>query len=136
MIFDRQTLFSDAQAVTATAASTNTIDLGPIASGRKRRVGFGEKIPVVIQVVEDFDTLTSLTIAVQESDSASSGFADIATTGAIPVASLKAGYRASIDVIPRNQSKRFLRLNYTVTGTNASAGKVTAGVVLGDNSHG
>ena len=29
MIFDKQNLFSDAQAITADAASTNVIDLGP-----------------------------------------------------------------------------------------------------------
>lgn len=135
MIFDRQTLFSDAQAVTATAVSTNTIDLGPIATGRKRRVGLGEKIPVVIQVVEAFAGATSLTVSVQESDTESSGFADIATSVAVPVASLKPGYRFEIDVMPRNQSKRYIRLNYTVEGA-ATAGRVTAGVVLGDNSHG
>lgn len=135
MIFDKQTLFSDAQAVTATAASTNTVDLGPIATGYKRRVGLGEKIPVVVQVIEAFAGATSLTVAVQESDAPGSGFTDIATSVAVPVASLKPGYRFEIDVIPRNQSKRYLRLNYTVDGT-ATAGKVTAGVVLGDNSYG
>lgn len=137
MIFDRQSLLSDAQAVTANAASTNVIDLGPIATGYKRRVGLGKKIPLAIQVVEDFNTLTSLEIKVQGSDTENfSSAVDLATTGAIPVADLKAGYRASIDVIPRNQEQRYIRLSYVVDGTAPTAGKVTAGVVLGDNSYG
>jgi len=134
MIFDKQTLLSDAQAITATAASTNVIDLGPIK--HKRETGFGSKIPLVVQVVEAFATLTSLAVSVQQSDAEGSGWADIATTGPIPVADLKAGYRASLDVLPRNLNKRYLRLNYTVAGTAPTAGKVTAGVVLGDNSRG
>lgn len=137
MIFDRQSLLSDAQAVTANAASTNVIDLGPIATGYKRRVGLGHKVPLAIQVVEAFNTLTSLEIIVQGSDTeAFSAPVNLATTGAIPVASLKAGYRASIDVIPRNQEQRYLRLSYVVVGTAPTTGKVTAGIVLGDNSHG
>jgi hypothetical protein len=136
MIFDKQTMFSDAQAFTADAASTNVIDLGPIKS--KRQTGWGSKIPIVIQVVEAFNTLTSLEIKVQESDAEGfgSGVVDLATTGAIPVADLKAGYRANIDVLPKKTSKRYLRLYYDVTGTANTTGKITAGVVLGDNSNG
>jgi hypothetical protein len=136
MIFDRQSLFSEAQAITVDAASTNVIDLGPIKNSRK--IGHGDKIPLAIQVVEAFATLTSLEIKVQECavEGFGSGVVDLATTGAIPVASLVAGYRASLDVIPRNQALRYIRLYYDVTGTAASAGKITAGIVGGDNSHG
>ena len=49
MLLDAQCLFSDAQAITATAASTNVV-----------RFGKGEFtfVPLLIQVVEDFATLT------------------------------------------------------------------------------
>ncbi|MGL4198041.1 MAG: Bbp16 family capsid cement protein, partial [Allorhizobium sp.] len=47
MIFDTTNLFSNAQAVTATAGSTNTIDLGPIATGVTRDIGKGTKIPLL-----------------------------------------------------------------------------------------
>lgn len=136
MIFDRQSLFSEAQAVTVTAASTNVIDLGPIKNSR--RIGFAEKIPLAIQVVESFATLTSLEVQIQEcaAENFGAGVVTLATTGAIPLAQLVAGYRASLDVIPRNQAARYLRVNYVVVGTAATAGKVTAGVVLGDNSRG
>lgn len=132
MIFDRQTLFSDAQAVTADAASTNVIDLGPIATGIIRNVGKGKRIPLVIQVVEDFNTLTSLEVKV-ETDSADS-FASpkvVATTGAIALADLKKGKRFSIDFIPRDTDERFVRLYYDVTGTAPTLGRITAGVALG-----
>lgn len=132
MIFDRQTLFSDAQAITADAASTNVIDLGPIASGVTRDVGKGKKIPLVIQVVEAFNTLTSLEVKVQvDSTDAFSSPKDVATSGAIALADLKAGKRFSIDVIPRGTDERFMRLYYDVTGTAPTLGKVTAGVVMG-----
>lgn len=136
MIFDRQTLLSNAQAVTADAASTNTIDLGPIK--HKRRIGHGTPIPLVIQVVETFNKATSLEVKLQESDVAdfASGVVELATTGAVALASLTAGYRFSLDKVPRNASKRYLRLYYDVTGTAPDAGKITAGVVLGDNSNG
>lgn len=134
MIFDKQTLLSDAQAITATAASTNVIDLGPIKN--KRETGFGSKVPIAIQVVEPFNNATSVAFSIQQSDAEGSGWADIATSGAIPLADLKAGYRPVLDVLPRNLNKRYLRLNYTVAGTAPTTGKVTAGVVLGDNSRG
>lgn len=134
MIFDRQTLFSDAQAITADAASTNVIDLGPIGPGIVRDVGKGKKIPLVIQVVEAFNTLTSIEVKVEVDDnSAFSSPKVVASTGAILLADLTAGKRFSIDVIPRGTNERFLRLNYDVTGTAPTLGKITAGVVMGDD---
>ena len=57
MLLDAQNLFSDAQAITATAASTNVID-----TGSAKDDGKGAGVPLLIQCVEDFDNLTSLTI--------------------------------------------------------------------------
>lgn len=132
MIFDRQTLFSDAQAVTADAASTNVIDLGPIANGIVRNVGLGKRIPLVIQVVEDFNNLTSLEVKVQvDSDPAFGSPKDVATTGAIAEADLVPGKRFSIDYVPRDTNERYVRLYYDVTGTAPTTGKVTAGIVMG-----
>lgn len=147
MIFDKQTLLSDQQAITATANSTNVIDLGAMGipfgnvEALKRDVGKGKKVPLRIQVTEDFATLTSLTIDIVTSDSATLASGNIVhdTSGAIPVASLKKGWVFSQDTIPIAQGsvpmKRYLGIVYTVTGTNATAGKVTAGVTMGNQTN-
>jgi hypothetical protein len=61
-ILDRQILFSNEQAITATAASTDVVDLGA-----NRDIGAGEPLYVLVQVMQAFDNLTSLTIALQTS---------------------------------------------------------------------
>src|SRR5690606_5419015 len=136
MIFDQQTLLSDAQAITASAASTNTIDLGPIATGHVRDIGKGEPIPLRIQVVEAFATLTSLTVTLQVDDNdAFSSPKAVWSSGAVAVADLVAGKVFVPEFIPRGTNERFMRLNYTVAGTNATAGKITAGVVMAGQSN-
>ena len=67
MILDEQALFSDKQAVTADAASTNVIKVGG-------NIAKGTPVEILAQVVEqDFATLTSLEIKVQTAtDSAES----------------------------------------------------------------
>ncbi|RWF70081.1 MAG: hypothetical protein EOQ34_19865 [Mesorhizobium sp.] len=136
MIFDMQTLLSDAQAITATAASTNTIDLGPIATGIVRDIGKGKPIPLRIQVVEAFNNLTSLTVALQTDDN--TGFASAKTVWSqvVVLADLIAGKVIVPEWIPRGTDERYMRLNYTVTGTAPTTGKITAGVVMGAQSNG
>ena len=138
MIFDKTLQFSDQQAITATAVSTNVIDLLPTgtvyghAAALLRDLGIGNKIPLLVQVVQAFNTLTSLTIALQGStDEAFSSPQTIFTTPAVPLASLVVGYQVPIDFIPRGATYRYLRLSYTVAGSNPSTGKITAGVVAG-----
>lgn len=138
MIFDLQTLLSNAQAITATAPSTNVIDLGPINAGFSRDVGKGKDAPIRIQVVEGFNNLTSLQIDLQVADDA--GFTQNVTTvwtsGAILLALLIAGYVSVLEDIPRRTNRRFMRLNYTVVGTAPTLGKVTAGITMGNQSNG
>lgn len=136
MIYDAQTLFSDGQAVTATAASTNSIDLGATGtpyggSALVRDIGKSDCIPVSVTVTETFATLTSLTISVETDDN--SGFSSAATvftTTAIPAATLVAGYSVPMLIeFPEGTNERYVRLKYTVGGSNATTGKITAGVV-------
>lgn len=136
MIFDMQTLLSDAQAIVASAASTNTIDLGPIATGIVRDIGKGKPIPLRIQVVEAFNNLTSLTVALQTDDN--TGFASAKTVWSqvVVLADLIAGKVIVPEWIPRGTDERYMRLNYTVTGTAPTTGKITAGVVMGAQSNG
>ena len=83
MILDEQALFSDKQAVTADAASTNVIKVGG-------NIAKGTPVEILAQVVEqDFATLTSLEIKVQTAtDSAFTTPIDLASTGTILVSKL------------------------------------------------
>jgi hypothetical protein len=141
-IFSKQLTFSDDQAVTATAASTNVIDTGEPGTvvgsdtALTRDIGPGSQVPLLVQVTEDFATLTSLTVSLETDDAEGFGTVEtLATSPAIPVASLKAGYKFVFRHIPPG-AKRYLRLKYTVAGSSATAGKITAGVVHGhDDGH-
>lgn len=125
MLLDQQALFSAAQAITATAASTNVID-----TGSNKDVGKYGDIPLLIQVVEGFNNLTSLTVTVQTDDnSAFSSAADVLSM-TIPLASLVLGYKSPVITLPMKM-ERYIRLNYTVTGTEPTTGKVTAGITGG-----
>ncbi|WDA32585.1 Bbp16 family capsid cement protein [Klebsiella pneumoniae] len=125
MLLDQQALFSAAQAITATAASTNVID-----TGSNKDVGKYGDIPLLIQVVEGFNNLTSLTVTVQTDDnSAFSSAADVLSM-TIPLASLVLGYKSPVITLPM-KIERYIRLNYTVTGTAPTTGKVTAGITGG-----
>lgn len=130
MILDKENLLSEDQAITATAASTNVIDLGV-----DRDIGKGIPVPVLIQVTADFASLTDLTATIETAtDEAFSSPETLATSGAVPVADLKAGYQFPIQYLPLG-TKRYVRVNYTVGGVNATAGTVTAGIVA-SHQHG
>lgn len=141
MIFDKQSLFSDAQAITATAASTNVIDLGApgsVINGNavERDLGAGMPVKLQMQVVEDFDNLTSLTVALQNCDAEGfgSGVVTVLST-TIVLADLIEGKHIPPQYIPQGTNLRYLRAQYTVTGTAPTAGKVTAGIVCGHQTN-
>ena len=131
MILDDFNQFSRLQAITATAASADTIDLGPLSgtptANLIRNIGVGEEIYLVIRVGQAFNTLTSLTVDVQTDDNtAFSSAAVVATTGAIPLAQLTANTIVRVLALPPANYERYIRLNYTVTGTNPTQGTVDA----------
>ncbi|EIY2246820.1 TPA: Bbp16 family capsid cement protein [Klebsiella pneumoniae] len=125
MLLDQQALFSAAQAITATAASTNVID-----TGSNKDVGKYGDIPLLIQVVEGFNNLTSLTVTVQTDDNSAFSSASDVLSMTIPLASLVLGYKSPVITLPMKM-ERYIRLNYTVTGTAPTTGKVTAGITGG-----
>lgn len=136
MITSANLTFSDQQAITATAASTNVIDTGAtgtpfgFASAMVRDLGRdddGVDISVTIDVA--FNNLTTLQIAYQvSSDNAT--FVDVEISQAIPLASLTAGAILPIPYkIPLGANRRYHRLNYTVVGTAPTTGKITARMV-------
>ncbi|WP_299078681.1 Bbp16 family capsid cement protein [uncultured Paraglaciecola sp.] len=140
MIFDKTLQFSDAQAITATAVSTNVIDLGANdaphgeTAGPARDIAVGMEIPLAVQVVETFLTLTSLAIVLQASAAENMSSPTEITIADIAVADLVAGKTLPYPTFPEGVSGRYMRLNYVVTGSDATAGKITAGVVAAANS--
>ncbi len=124
MILDEQGLFSNNQAITASCVSTNVLDLG------KREVSFGTPVDLLIQVTEDFNNLTSLSVAVQTS--LNEGFSTPVklTEATIALANLKKGEILPIQFLPKG-NLGYMRLSYTVTGTAPTKGKVLAGLVDG-----
>jgi hypothetical protein len=133
MILDKNLILSELQAVTATAISANVIDLGingivPYeAAAAAMNLGAGNEIPFLLMVNEDFAALTSLTVTIETSAAAALTSPTVLyTSGAIPLATLKAGYKLPIRWMPDAPLLRYLGIRYTVTGTTASAGKVTA----------
>lgn len=136
MIFDDTLTFSDEQAITADAASTNYIDLGATGtpfggSALVRDIGPGCPIPIAICVTAAFNTLTSLTFQLQVDDNTSFSSATTVAQVTVPLAGLTAGaIIEGLDYVPSGADERYMRLYYDVTGTNPTTGKVTAGVVM------
>ena len=137
MILDMTTLFSDAQAITASAISTNVLDTLPpgrvygAVADLTKDIGKGNKIPILIQVVEDFATLTSLTVEIRVSANENMTSHKVLLSQTIAVADLKAGKNFAFMCVPPGADRRYMAIQYTVGGSNATAGKVTAGIALG-----
>lgn len=142
MIFDRTLLFSNAQAITADAASTDIVDLGATgtafghAAALVKDIGKGAAIPLLIQVVEAFNTLTSLRVVVQCDDNSGFSSAKDVLEVTLPLASLTVGRTFPIIAIPPGVNERYMRIYYDVIGTNPTLGKVTAGIVEGVQTNG
>jgi hypothetical protein len=138
MIFSKQQQVSDDQAITATALSTNVIDLlaagipYSAAAALNNDKGKGTQVPFLIQLTEAFNTLTSLTFTIEVSaNSDMSSSTVVYSSGAVPLASLVVGYQVPVKNLPAGINKRYLAVRYTVTGTAPTTGKVTAGIVMG-----
>ncbi len=124
MILDEQGLFSNKQAITESCVSENVLDMG------KREVSFGTPVGLFIQIAETFNNLTSLSIKVQtsmEEDFSSS--VDLVEQKML-LKELTKGAVSSIKFLPKG-NLGFLRLVYTVDGTNPTQGAIIAGVVDG-----
>lgn len=139
MILDTTLIFSNAQAITASQASTNALDLG--ATGTPfgaynplvRDIGRGEPLEIAIDVVQPFAGLTSLQVSVQTSPDAVN-WTTVDTGPVVPAASLLLGYQIPAPRRIEYASQRYLQLFYTVVGT-ATQGAITAAVVSGRQSN-
>jgi len=118
MLLDETLVFSEEQAITAEAPSTNVVDQG--AAGDAFNALF-----VVVNVKEDFaGSISYLDIDVETSDDASFDEPKVLATVQAPVAALKKGETIAALRLPFG-CKKFIRLNY-VPDASASAGKVKA----------
>lgn len=118
MILDADLVFSNKQAVTATAESTNTLDLGAAGDA------IGQELTIHVVVDTAFATLTSLTVSL-ETSADDSTWTTVLSGPAIARASLTKGASIFCVRVPQGLS-RYVRMKYTVGGSNATAGKVTA----------
>ena len=135
MILDNSVLFSDKQAITATANSTNHIDLGvPGVTYNgvtlRKNVGLGNKIPLLIQVNQSFNNLTSLAIVMQSATDSAFTSPVEEFRSVVLLADLVAGYIHPLEFFPKGKTERYFRLRYEVTGTAPTTGTITAGVVV------
>ena len=125
MYLDKQTLFSEKQAVTATTAATNTVDLGPGDAGPTS--------PLQLFVAASSYTGAG-TLVVELQTAAVSDAAGVLTTPAtvatFPVsnAALLAGGTVVAAQLPKGM-QRYCTVKYTVTGT-ITGGAITSGLVL------
>lgn len=147
MLLDANTLFSDAQSLVGTAGamlSDKSIDLWSGQSSLPKDAlgntvisdpGMGEKVEVLAQVVEEFDSAgDAVTLVVDlvmaDNEALSTNLVVLHSTPALAQSVLKPGYQFRIGgTLPPGVSKRFLGLRYTTAVADATAGKITAGLV-------
>ena len=130
MIIDKELMFSEAQAVTSTASSTNIVDLGV------GDIGPSEALSLFVNAGTVFTGTGTITVSLRTSDTLSSGaLASPIVVATFPLtnAQIKAGGKLVAARLPHGM-KRYADANYTVDGTVA-AGKVTAGLVLDAQSN-
>ena len=141
MILSQQLLLSDDQAITATAVSTNVIDLGvagtpyDAVAPLNNDKGKGNRVPILIQVTEDFNTLTSLTVTIEVSPNADLSASTVLATESILLADLVAGKQTFTQVLPNGVNQRYLGVRYTVVGTPPTLGTVTTGISMGNQTN-
>ena len=126
MIIDKLLQVSDAQAVTASAASTDAIDFGQANPD----VGMDclSTMAITTKVAAAAAGAATVTFSVQDSAD-NSTWADVAVTAAIPKATLVAGYQ---HIIPMpTKLRRYCRVYYTVATGPLTAGTFSAQIVTG-----
>ena len=130
MFIDYENEFSREQRVCnagATEVSENVYNCGVAAPN----IGMGEPITILFTVDEAFTgTGTTLTVTIQDCATVGGSYADLegASSGAIPKATLVAGYQF-VMIVPPIAHNQFLGILYTGDNTFETTGKMSAAVV-------
>ena len=131
-IMDYFNEFSDAQAVTSTAISTNVIDLGPVTDNATRDIGIGDPLWLVIQTNTSCtdtgdDATVAFTLETADNEALSSNAVVHYTTGALAFSAYKdAGTTVACIRLPSGNYKRYMGVRYTVASGPLTAGKFDA----------
>lgn len=132
MIIDYENQFSDAQAVTASAASTNSIDLKTGGDALARELELVVRVDTTADSAGDAATIT---IALQTDDNSSfSSAKTLFTTAAIAQASAVAGAELVKVKVPLG-CERYLRVYYTIGTEDLTAGKFDAFLVAASQTN-
>ncbi len=145
MYLDGHLVFSSEQTLTPIAAgsepSDNIIDFGGLAAADGGvadgtgvlPLGGGEPIKVVIRLIDAVTTggTTYVQFQLETDDAIALGTNNvvISQTAAIGTATLIAGYEVTLSFVP-DQCKRYLRVNYVISGNDTTAGSVDAFLVV------
>ncbi|UQZ90840.1 hypothetical protein C4J81_17145 [Deltaproteobacteria bacterium Smac51] len=126
MILDKENMFSEGQAVTATAAATNIVDLG------NGDIGPAEELSLLV-MCSPYTGAGTMTVTLQTSDELNAGKTALAspvTVATYPVTNerLTAGGKMVSARMPHGM-KRYVGVNYTVTGALAD-GELAAGLLF------
>lgn len=111
--------FSDAQALTATAASTNGIDTAAGVWVQNGQINVGEPMAILIAPTVSADATTgdeTYAVSVQTDDNSSFSSPTTLATFTITAANLAVG-KLSWFGLPMGPYERYIRLNYTLGGT-------------------
>lgn len=116
MYIESTNLFSDDQALTATAVSTNVIDLSI-----DRNIGMGEPVAVVVSVsvAADFTTTDeTYQFQLETDDNDSFSSATVIADQTVAAADLAVGDKVVLFIGHANE--QYLRMNYVLGGTTPS----------------
>ena len=132
MIQDKKLMFSDSQAITATADSTNILDLGAHGDDIQREL----TLFVQFRGTVESNGASTLVITLNTDDALNAGGTDLAadntlwTSASIAKTALTDGAMLVKMPLPPG-IQRYLRLTYTVGTANLTAGAIDAGLIWG-----
>ncbi|HSV75179.1 MAG TPA: hypothetical protein VLH79_15580 [Chthonomonadales bacterium] len=140
MILDKFLEFSDAQAVTATAISTNVVDLYPLGGNASRDIGNGENIYLIVRTLAaatDVGSDATLTVTLESSNAEALSASTVHfSTGALAFATFSpAGTELARFKLPGGNYLRYLGVRYTVANGPLTGGTFDAFIVKDDQAY-
>lgn len=132
MLLDSLCQLDSAHAYTATAISTNVLDLGPVTSNLTRDIGAGQPLYLSILITTTVTTNVSTVFTLESDDNTSLSSATVHWTGnTVLLASLVAGYwYAKAVPLPAAAYERYVGIRMTPS-TNWGAGAASAWIHTG-----